>query len=163
MRLAGFHFGVSSDCDWYWIKPSHLFLYSTTGATSVSPRMRGLLQVGAHECRRGTHLFSPDGQLRSAVPNQCCNQLVAIFDYNTWAAFAPQADREEPAGARGRCSSRPSDELWLKSDGWTCLLLIFSHLCKIWQNFELSNEVWKTDLKTAGSPLELSTTAICIS
>lgn len=68
----------------------------------------------------GTHLFRrpPDGQLRLAAAKLRRNQLVAIFNYNTWAALALQprpweASRYARWRGAGGGSLVPMDEAWL--------------------------------------------------
>lgn len=97
------------------------------------------------------------------LANHHRNLLVAIYVYNTWAALPPQADRKSgSAPERGSGSHRG---LWTKPgssqrDGIVLLICFaanFLPLCSIQWDSGLRNGVWMTDLKTAGSPLQLLT------
>lgn len=127
----------------------------------------GLVVNGSQQRWRATHLFSlpPRRPTPLRRANQHYNQLVAIFDYNTWAALRPQADHEEPAAAAagGVLGSLPG--VWTRPGLWQrdglvlliCFAADFLPLCSIQWDSRLSNGVWMTDLKTAGSPLQLLT------
>lgn len=105
-------------------------LCGSPGDKGVSPRTRGLLwtEASGTEAALTCSDARPDGQLRLASAKLHRNQLVAIFNYNTWAALALQPRPWEASrcawwrvgGAGGWgfwwrcwCSLVPMDEAWL--------------------------------------------------
>lgn len=90
----------------------------------VSTANKGLVVNRGQRHWSGAHLFRrpPDGQLRLASAKLHRNQLVAIFNYNTWAALALQPRPWEASRCAWWrvgcwwwcwCLLVPMDEAWL--------------------------------------------------
>lgn len=150
IRLVGFHFGVSSHSDWYCMKPLLLFLYSTAGATSVSPRMRGLLWMGA---------TSVDAALTcSALTANCASPCQPTLQPAGSNLRLQHLSRIHASGRPWGASRSVGEGHVRGMDLLIIVLLIcfaanFLPLCSIQWDSGLSNKVWKTYLKTAGIPL----------